>query len=292
MKKSGVMSPEKVANSFFGPLRGWERGLLITSGVFGVVALVFMGYLIYEWYVTYYHDFLTFGEAIGPIGGLMSGLVGSLFAFAGSILFFVALMVQLREHRQSITELEKTTTNHRQALRITRQEKEFNICLQAAKDVILEYQEFKAHDIKGPEAIAQLTNKWYQCLTDDMLSWNARRQTQYFLQRQYPDTVFFGFQQLYDLNLRMYWTFRAINNKKIASDDMAYLNTLIMPTIKALCSAQDPGLVRTMARLDELAALSNEKLDRFKLNTEVLGYYKADLQTLYDVRSSKVMKAM
>jgi hypothetical protein len=73
---------------------------------------------------------------------------------------------------------------------------------------------------------------------------------------------------------------------------MAYLNTLIMPTIKALCSAQDPGLVRTMARLDELAALSNEKLDRFKLNTEVLGYYKADLQTLYDVRSSKVMKAM
>lgn len=271
-------------------MRGWEMALLVTVGILGTIALSFLIYLGYEWYVTYYHDFLTFGQAIGSIGGVMSGLAGSLFAFAGSILFFVALMVQLREHRQSIVELEKTTSNHRQALRIARQEKEFNICLQATKDVVNEFYQFKLHGMVGKDGITELTKDWLSRLQDDVLFIGSRRGYRHFIEGSYTDDIFPGFRKLYGLNLRVYWIYRSIHEKKIAKDDMAYLNTLIMPIILELCAAQDNQILSIIGRLNELAQLPIERQSAMAISKEVVVRYRDDFQIFYDVRSSKEMK--
>ncbi|MBK9076360.1 MAG: hypothetical protein IPL77_15590 [Flavobacteriales bacterium] len=78
-----------------------------------------------------------------------------LFSLASGFLFVVALLVQLREHRQTIEEMEQANTNHAALLLVAKQEKEFNVCLQAAQAANTEFKELRNVEQYGADAIRQ-----------------------------------------------------------------------------------------------------------------------------------------
>ncbi|MBK9289043.1 MAG: hypothetical protein IPN38_15510 [Flavobacteriales bacterium] len=152
---------------FFAPLTLTEQVILGIAALFSCGAMVFLFrmYLLYENLIdgTSSDDI----DRASAAGSIMQGFAGTILAFASSLLFFVALIMQLREHRQAVDEMRKTTANHGQALQIAREEKEFNVCQAAVLAIVDETKRFKVvlDHTQGFDNIYSTTRSWGSSVT-------------------------------------------------------------------------------------------------------------------------------
>ncbi|MBK6754407.1 MAG: hypothetical protein IPG69_12640 [Flavobacteriales bacterium] len=210
-----------------------------------------------------------------------------LFSLASGFLFVVALLVQLREHRQTIEEMEQANTNHAALLLVAKQEKEFNVCLQAAQAANTEFKELRNVEQYGADAIRQFVNSWARMMLDEQWTGKAVDTANPFMNLRNVEEVFHGFNKIYELNVRLYWTLFAISDKDLAADDRAYLNTMVIPLIRELGKAQSEALLKTTEKIDQLLGLDNAVLLSKRMDRHVLNSYRKELQKLYDVRTRR-----
>lgn len=107
--------------------------------------LVLGGFAIVAWY--------TFGTRVsfdapttGQIGDFVGGVVGTLFAFSGTILLYLTLTIQRREHLRAMGEMHT--------------DRAFSTCLRFIDDVRGRIWLFEFGSSKGGEALAKLTQSW------------------------------------------------------------------------------------------------------------------------------------
>lgn len=247
------MSEQREALRFFGPLKGWERALLFGAAFFAFVALLLLSWLSLETWHTYHGDFLTFSDAIGSIGNVMAGLAGTLFAFASSVLFFVALMIQLRDHRQSLEEMKLATANHKDALGIAREEKEFNVCLEAYGDLLDDIYDFNVLDQKGAMGLSDVISKWI-ILYNTGPGFNTGIIENYISGYAEGSLPLQRYNDVESILLRIRWLISAIQRKRLSNDDREYLHVLAQQLIIEVNGAIDERLDRLMMNMATLAA--------------------------------------
>ncbi|MDX9750225.1 MAG: hypothetical protein RBT71_04005, partial [Flavobacteriales bacterium] len=125
------------------PLTPFERGIQVVAFVAaGIGLLAMVGYLALLWAKGFRVNSNIDPQVTAFVGDFIGGVAGALFALAATLLFYLALTLQRREFQNSLHELRisskaltATEKHHEKTLEVMRQEKEFNVCMAAIKDL-------------------------------------------------------------------------------------------------------------------------------------------------------------
>lgn len=267
-------------------LIGWDKALFIAGVIclsFGFLVLVAMLSTIYGDFIG---DFLTFDGALEAVGASLGAAATTFAAIGSALLFVVSLRVQARELRHSIAELKSSVEaqkdaaeSHRTSLALAKQEKEFNVCLQAVQRVETEWRAFSIRPYSGSAAIAVVIRRWSEKLESKNLIESGHSGSSPFAELRNVEDVFAGFRELNQLNRQMYWTLHSIEAKELDPDDRRYLSSQIVSIIEHVAKAQ-VGLSAVIERIDELLQLPDSDLDNLYIHREILVAYQSHIHAL------------
>jgi|GEM_PF-5031710 len=266
-----------------------QWGAIISGGLGVLVLAVFVGLL---WMAGDRPVSQFDAGRTGQIGDFVGGVSGSLFALAAGLLFYLTLTLQRREFKNSLTELQTSSTalkrtvrNQRKTLLIMRQEKEFSVCLTAVQNTTTELEEFVFGQSNGSIAVSALVEFWNRLVSKGTQE-GGNTDAGVFLEMRNIEEIFRGFDKIEALNVHMYWTLHAINMKEIANDDRDYLNSLISPVIHSLVKAQGTLVLIQQMMVDTLA-LDDEVLRNRRVTREVLQYCQKRMHSLIERKTLK-----
>ena len=162
-----------------------------------------------------------------------ANVAGPLFSLASGLLFVLALRVQLREHRQAISEMEQANTNHASILLVATQEKEFDVVVAAIAEVRqhidgIEYSGSK----QGQLSIVGIIRSWRANLVPETFQQPHCEPMRSALRIRDMRPAFPNFESLDELLVKLRWLAKAVETKKLAEDDRTYLQARVEPLVR------------------------------------------------------------
>lgn len=96
----------------------WIKTSQVTAIIFGILGiLIVVTYVILLWLQGYYSGDKIILEKFASFGDFIGGLVGSLWAFAGVLLFYVALVYQRKELEETIKSRDDLTVAYKNQIK-------------------------------------------------------------------------------------------------------------------------------------------------------------------------------
>lgn len=259
----------------------WKRTTPIVRMITAAAVVVIIGSLVYGYWAS---------------PERWSQVAQPLLSLASALLFFVALIMQMREHELGMEEMRRATENHAQTLGVSKQEKEFNVCHTAAAALVSELNGFWFKDdhhhvlvydplqYSGASAIEAMTRAWVRRI--------EQRMSKLMDAPEFANTNFRGFHQtslevqtLYDLNLRTFWMQAALKKKSLDSWDRDYLTTLAWPVMKRVCEAQDDNIRKCISHLDEISQRDGIALENIGTNLPEVKELRRQLDAILGLRN-------
>lgn len=263
------------------PLTGFERFIQVVAFVAAGLGLLAMaGYLVLLGMKGYRIGSDVDTQVTAQVGDFIGGVAGALFALAATLLFYLALTLQRREFQNSLRELRissnalsATEKHHEHTLTVMREEKEFNVCMAAIKDLEEDW---------GKRAGTEL--KWKR-VQDDWLNRfpeNAELHLKGIAMRYPIDKKakfnFEAYQQIMDMVQRAGWVVDSISSKTLSVDDRKYLAQMARPTVRDMWSKLDE-LIRTLnSRLAPLKDIAQPHYG-YTFNLEAVNVHFNRLET-------------
>lgn len=255
----------------------WLYRIGLACLIAAVVALVL---LVLVFVGPFHRDFLTFDGALQAVGAILGAVATTFAAIGSALLFVVSLRVQARELQNSIRELrfsveaqQAAAANHKQALavaerelQVVRQEKEFNVCLQAISEVRSNLAEFQIQSLRGVRALDYITAEWTVNLMSiiggtNRLVADALRGRSYNISAVLPE-----YDNIIGLRIKLYWVLDSVLddspfNKGLDPRDAAYIRALIIPLVEDCSAAIDRHVSRALEDAEILLGSSDEYLE-------------------------------
>lgn len=230
----------------------------------------------------YFHRVTSWGDMAGP-----------LFAFASSLLFVVAIMFQMREHRQAIAEMEHANRNHAELALIAKQEKEFNVMVSAIAEVRAHIDgiDMGNRSTYGVAAIAGVVNKWKVHLSVTYLSAQSEGRRMIALRNEWLPGILESHETIDELVAKLYWIAVAVKEKPIDERDREYLIVRVSPMLRDVLFALHP-MPFIVSQVDQvlkdpsaraLVEQIGKGLERAKAKLENIN---AEMDRIRDVRKS------
>lgn len=199
--------------------------------------------------------------------------------------------MQLREHRQAIEEMRLNNLNHAELLLVAKQEKEFNVCLQAIQSVNAELSTFSCGPVSGVHGIAEALRTWCFLLSPEGLSQLKTDPSEPLTIARNTSVVFPNYDQLDALNVHMYWVLHNLSRKSLAAEDKRYLYSLIAPVISLVARGQSllPNVIES---LEGLIVQVKEGRAPVPMAVGALQFYLNDMRTLKERKFYKEQPAL
>lgn len=279
------------------------EGLAIASGLSGVIVLI--AFVLLLWWKGHGPTAEVDAAKTGQIGDFIGGVAGSLFALAAGLLFYLTLTLQRREFKNSLVELRltrqalyKTAEHHEHTLAVMREEKEFNVCITAIKDLKADWEHLKIGLDRGTGLWIQTNHAWEQHYTPGHFFQHHGLHRQYSRDSNTYELTLLNYVVVADLVERTKWVVDSIANKDLATSERFYLAQLARPAVHDICSLMIPCFERVnkdiTRLLADIARLSEHNTNSEVLNTHRSEYVVALLQKLQDahVRLTSIKRAV
>jgi len=248
---------------------------------FIIVAFAAIGYGLYRAY------------DMGP--DWWGNVAGPLFSLASGFLFVVALRMQLREHRHALEEMEQNNANHAALLLVAKQEKEFNVLLNAYQDVKAHLEAIRHGGHSGIEALRHITAGWTIHFDVIQFETNVGFRNHFRSGACQVDVVLPHHRSIQALVMKCYWIFHSVcprteggpPTKELDPRDCALIFTLIMPTISDVQGAISLNVVNLINRLKAIEAFPESELRRLHINTGAISLCRRALEDIDGARERR-----
>ncbi len=218
----------------------WYLGIAYVSGGLGILVLLLFGILLM---VGHYWGIptLSLGNS-GLVGDFIGGVSGSLFALAGMLLFYLALTLQRKEFQNSLKELRissaalaATEEHHRDTLRVMSEEKEFNVCLAAIKDLKEEWKD-------GRSLGSPLLGHWRSRYGEAHFLNRDSGKDDYSTTSATTDIPLPHFWAVHNFAERALWITSSLVEKDISEVDRRYLAVVLIPILRSMVKEIVPAV--------------------------------------------------
>jgi hypothetical protein len=222
-------------------------------------------------------------------------VAGPLFSLASGFLFFVALRMQMREHRHAIEEMKQNNVNHAELLLVAKQEKEFNVLLSAHQDVKAHLDSIRHGITVGLQALREITQAWMKRFDQRELESQDGFRNHFRDGSFQVDEVLPNHRSIQALVLKCYWIFHSVcprteggpPTKELDPRDCALIFTLIMPTIADIQGAIGPNISSLIQRLKEIEALPEGERLRLRINPDSIRICRHALEEIESAKTRR-----
>lgn len=269
--------------------------LVLAVFVLLALALVYLG--------EFHADFLTFDGALEAAGATLGSIATTFAAIGSALLFVVSLRVQARELQHSIHELRESVKaqkdaaeNHKQTLKVAKEEKEFNVCLAACEEVKRHLAGISYEEATGSMALYSATWKWSIQFEDQSL--RSAQSPSFHLQGPIYriGMVLPLADNIKELRMKMYWVLDAVLDdspfrKELDARDAQFIRAMIIPLIQEVSEAIDRPLFHLSERLGKLLGPESSRLEDLKLGRQGLEMCKAVVDRILEIPADRGYKA-